>query len=284
MFKITRILCALFLGLVFVLPMTFSLYADETMPNSTDDEPSKPMLDYSIDELYMADQHAIAVAAAEGNLIRIEELIQNGVDVNGRSKFGVTPLYAGLNNIDGFQALLKAGADPNIEYFDDMSTMKLIVFLNRGFEFLKLAIDHGGDVNKAGRPFNNSLIFYTLDQPESFQLLLEKGANINYQEGNSGESLLMAAASSGYYDIVLDLLELGADFTIVDKAGYSLANLVTSHYEGEAGKLSDKQDSNMRRAVEFLRTRGVKIPADAPPKLSDEQAKELLEQMLGISE
>src|SRR6056297_2375536 len=52
---------------------------------------------------------ALARAAGRGNVRRIDALVREGVDVNGRGTSGAVPLFWAMHDIRGFRRLLELG-------------------------------------------------------------------------------------------------------------------------------------------------------------------------------
>src|SRR6266850_1680209 len=57
----------------------------------------------------------LVIAAETGNIDRLNRLAKDGIDVNSKGRYNVTPLLRSLQakNMRGFETLLKLGADPN---------------------------------------------------------------------------------------------------------------------------------------------------------------------------
>ncbi|OOF66179.1 ankyrin repeat domain-containing protein [Rodentibacter caecimuris] len=91
--------------------------------------------------------------------ISIEFFIKNGVEINAQDIYGMTPLHYAMQgkNVEAAIALLNAGADPNIPNIDNLIPL--------------------------------SLIGYIPDRLDVLELMLEKGANVNYLV-NEGETIL----------------------------------------------------------------------------------------------
>lgn len=59
------------------------------------------------------------------------------------------------------------------------------------------------------------------DDVDGVKKAIKKGANINYQDDQSGQTPLMGATLSGKIGIVKHLLDIGADHEIGEMAGYN---------------------------------------------------------------
>jgi hypothetical protein len=88
-------------------------------------------------------------------------------------------------------------------------------------------------------------------------LLLDAGANMNAQTIN-GRTPLHIAAGLGQYDLVLELLERGADYTLENNQGDDLADIIaTSKKTMDPG---NELTEWMRKVIRWLGERGVSIP------------------------
>uniref|UniRef100_UPI003AAEEBE4 cyclin-dependent kinase 4 inhibitor C n=1 Tax=Centroberyx gerrardi TaxID=166262 RepID=UPI003AAEEBE4 len=87
-------------------------------------------------------------ASASGNLPEVLFLLRNGADVNGRNIYGRTSLQVvKLSNPAVAEALLKAGANPNMR--DPVCNLTVTHDAAReGFvDTVRVLVDHGADVN-----------------------------------------------------------------------------------------------------------------------------------------
>uniref|UniRef100_A0A8C2Z4V3 Cyclin-dependent kinase inhibitor 2C (p18, inhibits CDK4) n=1 Tax=Cyclopterus lumpus TaxID=8103 RepID=A0A8C2Z4V3_CYCLU len=94
----------------------------------------------------MADQ--ICNASASGNLPRVLVLLQNGANVNGLNKYNRTALQVvKLGDAAVVEALLRAGADPNLR--DPVCGLTVMHDAAReGFiESVRALVDYGADLN-----------------------------------------------------------------------------------------------------------------------------------------
>lgn len=201
---------------------------------------------------------ALAKAAGKGRIRKIDEWVEKGVDVNARGTRGATPLFWAMKNVRGFKRLLELGADPNVVFEDGSSIMSWAVN-NRKEEFLILALEYGGDPNLVVGIQEKTPLFETLGYSGKSKagLLLDAGANINAQMANGYTPVCMAALL-GQFDLVLELLERGADYTLEDNHGHDLADFIA---EGrKTMNLKNKSADEMFKVIRWLEERGVTIP------------------------
>jgi len=177
-------------------------------------------------EYFKGDQAVSAASAAEsGHVAVLEKLLNEGLDVNTRGVDGMTLLmWAILNgNKESFEYLLLHGADPNLQLSEGTSEMaKELPFagnsamsfaaMHKDIWFLDTILKRGGNVNLVN-PYNTRTPIYgsiaalrTLQTEE----LIRAGANLNYQD-NAGVTPLLFAARCNRFDLVYQMLVIGAD-------------------------------------------------------------------------
>jgi len=212
---------------------------------------------------------ALAEAAGQGNLKKVESLITQGVDVNSRGTKNATPLFWAMRNIDGFEKLLELGADPNI-VFADSSVMHWAA-RHENVSFLRMALIHGGNPDLVVGKLGETPIFKTIGVTGSGNriamiILLESGANIDATTGGgevfgmsmAGKTPIMTAADLGRFDIVYDLLSRGANYDSEDDSGRDLMDRVVSmNGRYVAGS---EQERSLEIVIEWLNDHGVYLP------------------------
>jgi len=195
---------------------------DESSMKSSDFFDSKPQL-------------ALADAAAHGDIVKIDELITAGIDVNATGRGGMTALFWALlqQNKKGFAHLLERGANPNIQLTETLGGSDSIVTagnsaisfaaMHKDVEYLKTALLHGGNSNLINPLRTNTPIYESILalRVENAKALIAAGANLNYQD-RDGETPMFVAATTSCYDLVFEMLEAGADPTIKNTWGYTI--------------------------------------------------------------
>lgn len=203
---------------------------------------------------------ALATAAADGNIKKIDELIAAEVQVNARGKNGVTPLMWALYHLNkqGFEALLTHKADPNLQEDDGESVMQWASQL-KDPEYLKLAIQHGGNPNllNTQSAYDMTPLFSAIqvNAEANIELLIKAGANLNIQSPTG--TPLIASISPNYYHIAYTLLLAGADYKMQSKSGRTAAWYI------ENGNIDSNSEEYQwrQKVIEFLSQHGVAVTA-----------------------
>jgi len=163
-------------------------------------------------------------------------------------------------NKAGFTRLLEHGADPNITYDERYSVMWYLAGSDLS-EFLELALEYGGDANWLG---GNSTIIspaITFDRVENAKILIEAGADVNFQNRVSGGTPLHAAGGTRHYQIAYLLLEAGADPRINDSNGQ---NALLGRIEKRGRPGGDDVYAWRQKVIEFLRGMGMEVNPQDP--------------------
>ncbi|MEG4206979.1 ankyrin repeat domain-containing protein [Microcoleus sp. Pol7_A1] len=156
-----------------------------------------------------------AIAACD--LSRIQEHIENGIDVNQLNcKEGSTPLTEAvfLGHFEIIKILIEAGA--NLQQFDYQPATPLGMAAELGnIEAVQLLLRAGADVNAGGlqSPLDRAV---SQGHINVTNILINAGADVNSTD-EIGFTPLMIAALSGDLDVVQLLVEAGANVNAVDE-------------------------------------------------------------------
>jgi len=179
---------------------------------------------------YNKGQGPLHIAVDHNDLPDVEKLLASGIDVNIRDDNGKTPLYIACEkNVDIkiVEKLLIAGAKTNIRDKKGVAPL-LQAAINRSKTLIELLLDHKADIdakdNNGATPLlflaqnmqNPNITIWERDVVDAayldiFQLLLDRGADINARTRGYGDSLLDYCAKYRYKKIVELLLKRGAD-------------------------------------------------------------------------
>jgi ankyrin repeat protein len=205
--------------------------------------------------------HAIQM----GDMAAVKRLLGGGASSNERDAGG-TPalmaatLYAGADSV---KLLLDRGADPNgVNSAGATALMWAIPNLPK----VKLLVEHGADVNARSTNLQRTPLLVAASYPgtvEILRLLVSKGADIHARD-KSGVHALGRATTYADVDVVRFLVEHGCD---PNEEGYGGARLrvYARHY---------------LPTIEFLMSRGLKIPKEAMTGAAHWQQPDLLEKWI----
>lgn len=204
----------------------------------------------------------LVVAASQGNAKEIDRLVAEGVDVNARGENDITPLVFAVSqkNIEGVARLLHHGADPNLFTYKGRYSVMWNFVVQKDPAYLELALDYGGDVNALSG--GESLIFeaITLGRIEHVKILMDAGADINFQDV-VGATPLHIAGYAAQYEIAYMLLEAGADPGVNNNVG---KNGLLHAIEQTQRPGSDEIYQWRQKVIEYLRAAGMEINPKYP--------------------
>ncbi|KAG5273820.1 hypothetical protein AALO_G00155910 [Alosa alosa] len=160
----------------------------------------------------------------------VEQLLDNGVEVDTRLGFEWTPLMCAVHagNYDMAKLLLDRGASANFSrdlYTVLMAACTASVSEGKIVKCVELLLSRNADPNASNKSRMTSLMMATREgHSQVINLLVSHGAEINSQD-ESGNTALTIAVQYGREEAVLKLLQLGADKTLKTKAGKTATDL-----------------------------------------------------------
>ncbi|MGC4006403.1 MAG: ankyrin repeat domain-containing protein [Pirellulales bacterium] len=180
----------------------------------------------------------------------MERLIAAGADPKAQGDDGMTPLLWAFpeRKLERFECLLKHGADPNVVFksnfglrgqpfhpgptggvfLDDRGceagqSVTLLAARSPVIEYLRLVLDHGGDVravNAHGEsPLHLALNRFHFDMDARVEILLKHGADFDLPDPYSNATPAILAVQNDRYDVALTLLRKGADYKATQPNG-----------------------------------------------------------------
>lgn len=227
----------------------------------------------------------LAQAACSGDNEEVVRLVKSGAPANGHvtrdGKNDVSPLMWSLSceNLAGFEALLKAGADPNLAIGQFAITPTFGAAGYHDPAFLRLALNHGGNPNARVSDGDSALseafwLGHTQGQWDNYYALLGAGADINQPRKKGGIGLADFAAAVGKIDKAVELLERGYDYDLdtLANAVYG-SGLASTLPDGSKPGRDDPQYKYLGIAARMLKERGV--DTDKIKRQVDEKNKQV---------
>ena len=176
----------------------------------------------------------LASAAQDGDLARIQQLIQAGAPVKSVGDEGMTVTHYALrarrNAPQVMELLLKAGADPVSLLSNGKTVPHYAVSRNNADpEVVKVLLAHGIGPNwfppPSGRYQKMSLVQEAImgHNLPVIRLLVERGADINYVHPFSGSALHLALDGTDFY-MAAYLVDAGINLKLLDSTAPEIKN------------------------------------------------------------
>ncbi|MCG7853720.1 MAG: ankyrin repeat domain-containing protein [Methanosarcinaceae archaeon] len=157
-------------------------------------------------------------AAKEGDIKKVQEYIDNGMDVNIKSRSGESALYqaASKGHIAVVKLLIDNKADVNSENIHH-ETGIFYACRNAYPEVVKVLIDNGGQVNTKEKGGNTPLMYTAKAAKEQYQLAKMFGSTATPEE------------IAPYIEVMKILIEKGADMDSKNNEGESVSIFAEKH-------------------------------------------------------
>lgn len=232
----------------------------------------------------------MATAIYDGDLHSIQSMIDNGFDLNRIGKGGMTYLYYAMltMNYDTMELLLKNGANPNIhsKFFTDPDLHKKgqndeqntgVCLEYSGYpaydiKYMKLLIKYGSNVNDTTYISPLSSAIRDKNQgKEKIKYLVEHGINLNFSITNT--SVVCSQATIYNWDMVLFLLDIGADPMASEDPDFNVASAVQDYYD-EGFDLDSENGKLAQEVKRRLEQRGIKFPYHPKSHITSSESKQ----------
>jgi ankyrin repeat protein len=163
----------------------------------------------------------LAEAARQGDRQAVQDLLQQGLDVNAWGTDGTPALHwaVRVDDYDLVDRLLAAGAEVNGANRYGQAPIHVAVEY-RHVDLLRRLIDYGADTETTDASGEQPLLIATrLGAADVVEELLALGANVNARDSVYEQSALMLAVREEHSDLVPRLLAAGADANAQSLAG-----------------------------------------------------------------
>ncbi|CAJ1077810.1 kinase D-interacting substrate of 220 kDa B isoform X4 [Xyrichtys novacula] len=164
---------------------------------------------------------ALISAAKEGHVDVVKELLENSAYIEHRDMGGWTALMwaAYKGRVDVVNLLLEHGANPNTTG-QQYSVYPIIWAAGRGHaDIVKILLENGAKVNCSDKYGTTPLIWASRKGHfDCVMHLLENGADVD-QEGANSMTALIVAVRGGYTEVVKELLKRNPNVNMTDKDG-----------------------------------------------------------------
>ncbi|MFT7802843.1 kinase D-interacting substrate of 220 kDa-like [Arapaima gigas] len=163
---------------------------------------------------------ALISSAKEGHVDVVKELLESGAYIEHRDMGGWTALMwaAYKGRVEVAKILLENGANPNTT--GQYSVYPIIWAAGRGHaQIVHLLLHHGAKVNCSDKYGTTPLIWAARKgHYDCVMHLLENGADVD-QEGANSMTALIVAVKGGYTEVVKELLKRNPNVNMTDKDG-----------------------------------------------------------------
>ncbi|XP_013912088.1 PREDICTED: 2-5A-dependent ribonuclease [Thamnophis sirtalis] len=204
-------------------------------------------------------------AVKKGDLKLVQQLLEDGADINAKVECGWTPLHSAVQrkSEEIVNFLLENGADP-LARKDNGATPFILAGVIGNVKLLKLFLDKGSCINEYDiNGFTAFMEAACYGHKEALEFLYQNGADPNQRREvdeikkavkKGGATALMDAASHGHFALVKILVEeMGADVNICDNQDGNALIHALSEDKGRKGRedsalflLKNKIDANKR--------------------------------------
>jgi ankyrin repeat protein len=243
-------------------------------------------------EKMFTDQKVIELcyAAKEGNIKKMNELFEGGVDINTEGQAGITPFlwlvkFSELGDEEimkkSFKYFVDNNADPlkiyngysNVEYIvEESDTVLHFIAANLSEEYLKILLEanflKSVDVELSGATLPTPILrAYFANRFNNFVILLNYGANVNYKAHGVIENVLLDIVSVNYsWNYTYELLKKEVNYMSSTRYGKPSVIWAIENYSYTPSFAIESQNTDYRqKCVEYLEDHGVpKIHPDMP--------------------
>lgn len=209
-----------------------------------------------------SDKTKLKIAAKNGQVDVVRELLCRGVDVDDRIIYSDTAkiiidqadwtalMWAANEGHDEVvRVLLDHGAAIEAKEREGKTSL-ILAATNAQLDVVRELSDRGVDVNVQGKDGWTALFWAAANgHLEVVRELHDRGADVNIKD-NDGDTALINAANNGHIDVVHELLNYGADLNVTDKAGKTALIYATEQGHAEIVKVLKAVEAKQNIAAE----------------------------------
>lgn len=176
-------------------------------------------------------------AAQEGQVGRIQSMLEKGADINASDAGGFTALELAVfqAQMKAAEVLLEHGADVNKRGSDEKPPLSYAIEGNNE-NMARLLIEHGANVDTSIDGFTMMHLAVDIGNVDIVQSLIDAGVDTQAKDP-SGQAAIHTAAISGREGIALMLIEARADLNDLDNRGRTPLMLATENLQHTMVKL-----------------------------------------------
>ena len=149
----------------------------------------------------------LRLAAEEGNVLRIERLLNRGADIEGRDDYGESALMyaAAADKVTVLEALIDRGAEVDGRNVHGAAALMLASSAG-ALGSIEILLNRGADINARNKVGMTALMTAAYhNQAEAVSLLLSRGADAAMRRGVKRKTALDIAVEEGNLEVI-DLL------------------------------------------------------------------------------
>lgn len=165
---------------------------------------------------------ALNYFAGEGNIARVQQFLDAGMDINALGGSATALMVAAAyNKVEMVRYLINHGADVNLATYH--GTALSITAWRGSADIARILLQNGANPNVVVIDGYTPLIIAAFNgKAEIIELLIEFGAKIEYVHPVTSYTALTTATYYGQKDAALALIKLGANVNYVDANGLSV--------------------------------------------------------------
>lgn len=166
-------------------------------------------------------QQSVFDAIMQNDLALVQQLVNNGADVNSRDKDGDCALMLATvyGSAEMVRFLLEEGADPDLKNHEDETAL---MWAAHDLEKVKLLVKYGAGVNEKAKSGNTPLLMACIgnDQLDIIRFLVSEGAD-PLARNEKQETALIRAAIFGDTATISYLIAKGNDVNAMDERKFT---------------------------------------------------------------